>query len=137
MPRAKPWRKSEKIMLDCTDDYEGCAQPRVVQLGIAVLERADLVLQDTWEYVGIARSPGGCYNARVSKIMTPRQAKQLREELGLSKVAFAKLLGVSRATVWSMERARKVSVIYDAQIRAARQRGNIADPAWFKVFGQE
>jgi hypothetical protein len=44
------FRKSQEIMLDRTHDYDGCAQPRVVQLGIAVLERADLVLKDTWEY---------------------------------------------------------------------------------------
>ena len=79
-----------------------------------------------------------CYKAQtMSKPMTPRQVTQLREAMGLTKIAFAAVIGVSRATVSSMEHAKKISGIFDAQIRAARQRGKIPDSAWYKVFPEK
>jgi DNA-binding XRE family transcriptional regulator len=70
----------------------------------------------------------------MSKRMTPRQLTALREALGMTKIEFAKIIGVARESLSKAEHSKKLSPVFEARVRAARQVGKIPDQAWRKIF---
>ena len=69
--------------------------------------------------------------------VTPKQLKQLREEMILTKNGFARLIGVSSRTIARAEAGKRVSKILYSYIVLARSQGKIADAPWHNVFGQK